>query len=299
MIGAKVISALKLITIEPTMFLYSFAYCLQLPAEQAFIYHKQCHYIFNDSNICNNLRNNTFKNEENLVQTESAYWMSYFNICMTIPPIVMTIVYGIISDNYSRKIVIIIPLLGFALDNLCFVFMTLWPDVPFQFLLTGKLLIGVTGGWQTVFMSTVSYITSITHKEQRITKISILNGQFYIALSLSFFTGGLLLEKTSFRFIFATACAVNLLSILYTLIFIRERSTSLSDEYHKEKGSEDYSIFKQFRHTCVGLQDGIRQLLRKRPRNNRQHLLVMFPMVFFIMTGNNRKFFFSLICALN
>ncbi len=294
-IGTKVISALKLITIEPTMFLYSFAYCLQLPAEQAFIYHKQCHYIFNDSNMCDNLNNKTFKNEEDLVQTESAYWMSYFNFCMMLPPMVMTIVYGIISDKYNRKIIIIIPLFGCILDNLCFVFMTIWPDLPFQFLLLGKLLIGFSGNWQTLFMATACYIASITNKDQRITRISITNGQWYIAVSISFFIGGTLLECTSFRFIFALSGVVNSLAILYTVIFIKGESLSSSKEHNAETGSEDYNIFKTFKIACIDLRDGFKNLVRKRPKNNRQHLLVIFPMVFFLMAGNNRKSIFNII----
>ncbi len=294
-IGTKVVSALKLITVEPTIFLYSFAYCLQMPAEQAFIYHKQCHYIFNDSNICDNLKNNTFKNEEDLVQTESAYWMSYFNFCMMLPTMVMTIIYGIISDKYSRKNIIIIPLFGSVLDNLCFVFMTIWPDLPFQFLLLGKLLVGFAGHWQTLFMETACYIASITNTDQRITRLSIINGQWYIAVSVSFFIGGSLLESTSFRFIFALSGVVNILAILYTVIFIREVSLSSSEEHHKERGSEVYNLFKTLKITCIDLRDGFKNLVRKRPKNNRQHLLVIFPMIFFIMTGLNRKFVFNII----
>ncbi len=98
---------------------------------------------FNDSYTCDNLHNKTLKEEEVLVQQDVSKWMLYTYYFQSIPPLVMTFFYGIISDRYNRKVVMATPMMAAALETSVYILMAAKPSIPLPMIIVGKLISGL------------------------------------------------------------------------------------------------------------------------------------------------------------
>ena len=87
---------------------------------------------FPDNYTCYNLHNKSLKAEEDEVQTAMAQWMAYSLWLQAIPPLLLTFIYGAISDSYSRKIVMMLPVIGLLLEALIFILMTFFTQWPVE-----------------------------------------------------------------------------------------------------------------------------------------------------------------------
>ena len=104
------VSALQ-ITVEPIFFIFTLSNSLASPTDSALVYDKACANLFS-SEICGNLDNETYAKEEAATQTLASKYTFYMNIVSTIPSLITTIIYGSWSDRFSRKYVILLPVVG-------------------------------------------------------------------------------------------------------------------------------------------------------------------------------------------
>ncbi len=158
----KYLRYFNLITVEPVTLLYTMAYGIQYPAEAALIYRRVCWDRFYDNPlICENLGNESYADKENLVQGDVAEMNMYAGFCASIPPIILTFIYGILSDQYSRKKVIAIPFTAMLFEVCILILMAVIPSLPTHIYLVAKLCMGLGGGWTTFFMAVQSYTAVI------------------------------------------------------------------------------------------------------------------------------------------
>ncbi|KAI0218345.1 hypothetical protein LSAT2_029944, partial [Lamellibrachia satsuma] len=103
------------VTVEPIVFLFTFAFALIEPTTQAFIYYKVCLSTVNETTICNSLSNGSYETEENLVQASSSHWLLAAMLSYQIPAFFSSFIYGALSDRVSRKLVLLLPSIGHLL----------------------------------------------------------------------------------------------------------------------------------------------------------------------------------------
>ena len=145
--GKKFLFYIRIITVEPAAFFYAFIFGVQFPTEQALIYQRVCTERFkNDTWICDNLYNETMIENENLVQADAAEYFLYGQFCVGIPMIIMTFLYGIVSDRYTRKYVILFPFIGYAIESVLFILLAEFPDLTTDVYYAAKLGHGIWGG---------------------------------------------------------------------------------------------------------------------------------------------------------
>ncbi len=158
----KCLHYIKLITIEPVTLLYTMSIGIQYPAEAALIYERVCQDRFYDNpGICENLFNESYADQENIVQGDVAQMNMYAGFCAIIPTIILTFIYGIVSDQYSRKKVIGFPFIGMVFEILILILMVVIPSIPTHVYLIAKLCMALGGGWTTGLMSVTSYAAVI------------------------------------------------------------------------------------------------------------------------------------------
>ncbi len=274
------------ITVEPVTLMFVICFGITLPTLTAFIYQRVCHERFkNNSWVCSNLHNKTLADEENLVQADVSQFMLYMTLCGSIPPILLTFLYGILSDNYSGKLVMIIPYIGLVCNCVILILMAVYPSIPTWLILVGVACEGLGGYWTTLMMSVMSYVTIISHdNEERIIRIAILNAMWPFGYAVSLFIGGALLDNTSFVFVFSLILGIHLLTILYILVCIKD--------------IQGNPIVKGIKHqinlpnVASIIKESFQRIIRKRPDNRRMHIILLYFIMICLVMGTAGKFNF-------
>lgn len=120
---------------------------------------------------------------------------------------------GSLSDRFGRRPVLLVSLLGMALDYLLLFFA---PSLTWLFV--GRVLAGITGASLTVANA---YVADVTAPEQRAKSFGLLGATFGVGFILGPALGGLLGEY-GLRVPFLVAAGLTLLNFLYGLFVLPE-----------------------------------------------------------------------------
>ncbi len=274
---------MKETTVEPIMFLYTLA-SLHHPALQALIYQKACLMDFTDD-ICDNLMNENLTAEEDAVQTEASLWFMYENICFEVPCIFVTLFYGTISDSWSRKASLVLPVIGQLLSVITYMINVHFMDSHVGYILIGRVISGLFGGWLTIHMAMSSYLSAFTTEKTRTSRIAIMQGIHSLAAAVAGITSGFILDNTSFVFVFSLTMAIYVVTILYTIIFLKE----LERDIQNRKANQNWTT-----KSCTGFLDtataSLKCLLKKRRFNRRVHCFVILACMFTYTIGHQGNF---------
>ncbi len=147
----------------------------------------------------------------------SSEWFGYFFAFMSLGHVIMSPIYGNLSDKYGRKPIFIIGLCGYAFAQ--FLFIT-FDSVPL--LLIPRITAGVFGS--AILISAAGFFSDLSSKSERTKALSICAGLLAFGASAGYLVGGrlgvdsVLGVKGTFKFqiIFALILAVLM------LIFVRK-----------------------------------------------------------------------------
>jgi DHA1 family tetracycline resistance protein-like MFS transporter len=124
--------------------------------------------------------------------------------------------FGVLSDRYGRRPVLLLSLAGSVVDYL---FMAIAPSLALLFV--GRAIAGITGASMAV---TSAYIADVTPEEQRSRRYCQLGACFGIGFIIGPVIGGLL-GAWRVRAPFLAAAAMNAINLLLTLLVVRESHT--------------------------------------------------------------------------
>ena len=92
-----------------------------------------------------------------------------------VPPIIFALFIGPWSDNHGRKVLIILPLVGFILNYLWFLINTIYYEELVVEYLMFEVIATWFGGWTCFFLGTYSYISDLSTSKSRALRIGILD----------------------------------------------------------------------------------------------------------------------------
>ena len=102
-----------------------------------------------------------------------------------IPPIIIVLFIGPWSDNCGRKVLMILPVIGFILNYLWFLLNAIY----FEELVAEYLMFEVVdywlGGWTCFFLGTYSYISDSSSPDSRALRIGILDCTVSLAVAIA------------------------------------------------------------------------------------------------------------------
>ena len=273
----------KEMTVEPIIFLFTLA-SLHHPALQALIYQKVCLMNFSDK-ICSDLRNENLTAEEDVVQTEASHWFMYESFCFEIPSIFVALFYGTVSDSWSRKASLLLPVIGQALSVITYIINVHFKDSHVGYILIGRVISGLFGGWITILMAMSSYLSTLTTEKTRTTRIAIMEGICSLTAAIAGFMSGIILDNTSFIFVFSLTLGIYFITIMYTVICVKE----LEQDKQNRKSNQGVTTTKcsQFVDTATA---SIRCLLKKRRFNRRTHCFIIMACMFTFSIGHQGKY---------
>ncbi|KAL4238583.1 hypothetical protein ACF0H5_003290 [Mactra antiquata] len=210
----------KSITVEPIMFLYMFSSFLQFTTLQALIYDKVCMERYNDT-VCDNLSNDTFEAEEDIVQKKTSTWFLYFNITMTVPAMLsMMFFLGPLGDTVGRKLPVLFPLVGASLASISNVVNSVYMEASISYLLIGAFLNGLMGSFLALLMATYSYIAHVSTPGRKTVRIGILEAMVFLSGTVGTALSGVMLDHTSYVFVFSLLLGIMILAIIYTVFWL-------------------------------------------------------------------------------
>jgi MFS transporter, PCFT/HCP family, solute carrier family 46, member 3 len=146
------------ISVEPTLFLYMFAFMTTAVAENVFFVYKTCtvnHGYSHD--ICIKIENhNDIKKE---VQITTSNFFQYNSIAGHVIPIGLALFLGSFSDRRGRKLPLIIGLIGKFIYSTMVVVNTLKPEWPVEYVIyTATIPSAFTGAGEWI-KSLLSFIS--------------------------------------------------------------------------------------------------------------------------------------------
>jgi DHA1 family tetracycline resistance protein-like MFS transporter len=129
---------------------------------------------------------------------------------------------GNLSDQYGRRPILLLSLLGFGLD---YILLALAPNIAWLFL--GRILAGITGA---SFTTAAAYIADVSTPESRGRNFGMIGAAFGLGFIIGPVLGGVLGAHFGARFPFIAAACLTLLNCLYGLLILPE---SLGKEHRR------------------------------------------------------------------
>ena len=270
---------LKQVTVEPILFLFAFT-SIEYPAVAALFYRKVCLMRINSSEICDNLGNSSYAEQEDEVQTEASHYTFYSQLCFSIPSIVTSLIYGQLSDRFSRKLVICVPLIGGLISTISYIINCTYMDLHVAYLLPGTLINGLSGGWMVLLVAIFGYLTEMTSTSSRTSRIAVVEAVLSLGFALPFFISGIVLDNTSYSFVFTISLVCSIVGILYTLLRLKEIDAPQNSTV-KSRCKKLCEILG----TTSSFRDIVTCFIRKREEGRRKFLLLLILLVFLAGLG--------------
>ncbi|XP_071081154.1 lysosomal proton-coupled steroid conjugate and bile acid symporter SLC46A3-like [Haliotis cracherodii] len=213
---------LNLITVEPVLFLYMIGSFLTYPTFQAFVFDKICTDSYNET-FCASLQNKTFqedhKTEEDYVQSQTSYWILKKNVVELVPSCLIVVFFlGPWGDKVGRKLPVLLPCSGAMLASITYLIMSVFPSIKKEYMYIGFAVNGLSGAFSALLMSVYSYVTHIADATNKTVRVGILESMTFFAATVGVFVSGVMLDNTSFVFVFAFITGSFFLGMLYAII---------------------------------------------------------------------------------
>ncbi|XP_016980733.1 proton-coupled folate transporter [Drosophila rhopaloa] len=220
----------KSISVEPTMFLYMFAFMITSVVEENFFLYKSCRVNNNfTEEICRNL--NKVENEEFKRQAllTNAWFLQWEDISAHIFPIILALFLGSFSDRRGRKLPLLMGLVGKFFYSTMIVVNARMPTWPVQYIIySATLPSAMTGADVAIFASCFAYVSDITTVEQRTIRVTILDVIYLSAMPLGVALGSHLFNNVfnqSYADMFIVNASLLALAIVYTLFALKWQTT--------------------------------------------------------------------------
>ncbi|KAL7012231.1 hypothetical protein ACKWTF_014704 [Chironomus riparius] len=279
------------ISVEPTIFLYIFAFSLTSVIENVFYVYKSCTVNHNYSHeICMEIE----KHDEikTAVQATTAKFLQYDSIAGQIIPIILALFIGSFADRRGRKLPLLLGLIGKLIYSSMIIVNSLMPNWPVENIIYTATIPGaITGGDIAIFASALAFLTDITTEADRTVRISILGGAYVGSIPVAVLTGTYLYNfyNKSFTKMFVTNAVLIVLSILYTVVKLDWQTTpkqvSLTT-IPKSQWISDFFDKKHFKQT-------VRTVTKKRDNNYRLYIILMMVSVaLYAIQRSEQKYFF-------
>lgn len=286
---SAVLRVLRLITVEPSMVLYMMAFMTTNIVEQAFFVHKSCtvNHQFNTT-ICDNINHENYSDYNKIVQETVSDFHLYNSLCGHIGPVIIAMFMGAWSDKRGRKLPLLLGLLGKLYYSIMIIVNDSQKTWPLEFVAyTATLPSTITGADVAIFAAAFSYISDITTKESRTTRVTILEVCYLATMPAGIALGKFLFSNVtnrSYSIMFAINSTMLALSVIYTFFALKWRTNE-----KQRPLSEADNVFTDF-FDLDHVKETFRTVFKKRPMKRRTFfLLLIFAMAVYTFQRDERE----------
>ncbi|XP_022106141.1 proton-coupled folate transporter-like [Acanthaster planci] len=133
------------------------------------------------------------------IQRQSTMWMLYITLCIQFPVLILSNIWGGISDRYGRHILCAIPCIGLILNYVISAIVVVF-ELPLAVFLAGSLIVGLSGDLTLVVTGCAGYISDVTlpKSKERTTRFALIDISFTMSNSLIQFAIGYVISLYGF-----------------------------------------------------------------------------------------------------
>ncbi len=218
-------------TVEPVLFLFMFASFLSYPSFQELLREMVCQRTPNCTSAGNSSRANSSSDSgcgdessevDRIVQSETSHWILYANLARGLPAILVSLLFGSLSDQMGRKFFILLPAVG-MMANMAVILQVIYiPSIPMGFLLFGSFAAGVYGSFSVMNLAVYSYASDVSVHKRRTVAISMLESMTYLGAALSQVIGGWWIKGGHYAPPFWLILGCSVAIILYVVLALPE-----------------------------------------------------------------------------
>ena len=256
----------KIITVEVAAVLFIVGRSLYTPLCEQYFYHrygaellKNTSFDFPNGSFCVSSElidnytgnNNSYKLDE----TFSNHLVIYTQIANTLPSVVVTLILGPLTDRYGRKIGIILPALGVAIQSILSIVIVVYSLHPYYFIIA-NFVSGLFGNFTCILAASFSYIADVSSLRWRSLRVGIVEAGLAFGGFCGHLIGGYWLDKVDCNYVyplcFVASC--NIAIILYICILVPESLSSNEREIMRSKNPKGIKAYIEgFKLYCGGL----------------------------------------------
>lgn len=219
-------------TVEPILFLFMFSAFLSYPSFQELLREMVCQHTPNCTSSDGNASsaNSSSDSEcgdvssevDRAVQSETSHWILYANLARGLPSILVSILFGSLSDQMGRRFFLALPAIGMIFNMAVILQVIYIQSLTFGYLLFGSFAAGTYGGFAVMNFAAYSYTSDISTHRRRTVMISILESMTYIGAAASQVIGGLWIKDGYFAPPFWLILSCSVVIILYIILALPE-----------------------------------------------------------------------------
>ena len=220
-------SCSRRITVEPVMLLQHISYgMISVLTMQYMTLRVDQEYGLNVTSTgqtvqCSVNTSDTYYILEQTVQAEAAKWITYQKLSYLIPALIFSMLYGLHSDHFGRKLAIIPPCIGFLCFGGAHVVVILF-HLPKAWLICGTVLYGVGGTIVGLWGAIFTYISDITSDSNRLFRTQLLTVTSCVGSLIGGILGGYMTEIVGFLYTAVIQMCICSLSVLYVVFLLPE-----------------------------------------------------------------------------
>ncbi|CAH1269846.1 SLC46A1 [Branchiostoma lanceolatum] len=183
------------VTIEPIVFFLVLSMVMVMPLQHQYIYYKLGNDTLPSSSRCDVNTSHPANKANQKAAAESANWLTYIRLSISLPSLLMVLVLGSLSDRLGRKVTIIVPVIGTLIWTLLSA-LVVYLDLPLAMFLIASFVCGMMGGQVSFISGCLAYIADITGEggKSREVRLAIAGSAAGVAMMAGVLVGGFWLK---------------------------------------------------------------------------------------------------------
>lgn len=261
-----VVGCLRTLTIEPVMFLFTFAFIMNISCLTNLIMDKGCLYHLNYSvEICKNL--SSYPAEKDEVEIMANNYSLYSSLQSLIGAVTMIFI-APWSDKYGRKLPLMVAFIGILVSDICYIVCVLIVDSKIYYLVLSRIPSELCGGFICIMALVYSHASEVSTPRTRTIKYTIVEIAFGTGMALGGLAGGFVYKYFGYLYIYLIAAVVHLFCVPWIALVVQE-TTGLDVSVSWNHKIRDFFVFES-------LLKGWKATVRAREKHGRLLLLLFF-----------------------
>lgn len=213
------------VTVEPVMFLSTFSIVLQAPLCTQYLWDRLSEDLGYNGTKTGGCNASTVHDPlQTEVETLTAHWSLYINLGGFLVGLFMVILLGSWSDRAGRRLVLIIPSLGLAVQAAVYL-TVMYLKLPVFWFLIGRICSGLSGDFNAILAGCFAYVADTSERGSRTFRVAILEACLGLAGMFASIIGGQWRRAQGYINPFWLVLATNLTAALYAYLFVSETVT--------------------------------------------------------------------------
>ncbi|XP_031352582.1 uncharacterized protein LOC116180821 isoform X3 [Photinus pyralis] len=222
----------KGITVEPVLILFMLPFHMSALTIQNLSLEKSCRVNLNMSDsVCDAIhqRDRSGYNDDDEVAVQKVVAAAYvwkFVVYGVFPAILLPFLGSWSDRNKTRKILLLLPIIGELITNIAFIFCTYYfYELPMEVnTLVEVLPTAITGGSNMLFLGVFTHVSAISSSEDRTFRIGIVHTLFCICVTIGSALSGVIYKGIGFYGVFSLSLVLYALAGLYAYYKVKEEA---------------------------------------------------------------------------